>query len=162
MKSKYVFIRNWPCINAGDFIYHVWVGSSRREQAKMLLVREFCKDCGLYFKLMAPQVDVDLEEIRNRFRKPTNVLANPFRSASVTISQLYQMIVEDSLGAFEENQVESPSSLWWNFHNDPNYIKSINQRKVLQHASPSERKNLSPRKRVAKHEVDIFLKTSNA
>lgn len=155
MKSKYVFIRNWPDIQAGDFIYSVWVGSSRREQAKYLLVREFCRDCSLYFKLNAIEVVSEIEKAKARFRRDGNVNANPFRSASVTISELYRMIVDNSFDAFEANQTENRSSLWWNFHRDLQFIQSQNINDVVHHASPSGSKNLSIRKRVHKHEMDI-------
>lgn len=161
MKSKYVFIRNHAWLKPGDFIYHVWVGSSRREQAKYLLVREFCRDCGIYFKMNSLEVCSDIEQARNKFRKDGNYFADPFRSASLSISELYRMIIDDSFNAFEENQVETKSSLWWNFHCDPDYIQAVNRSNVLQNASPSERKNLSIRKRVKRHETDLLFNPSN-
>lgn len=155
MKSKYVFIRNWPTMEVGDFVYSVWVGSSRRELAKLFLLREYCQDCGLFLQKNSWEVCSQLEQAKEKFRKDGNQYADPFRHASINVSDLYRMIVDDSLNAFEAKQVETKSSLWWNFHDDPEFVQTINKLNVTQNASPSRRKNLSPRKRVKRHEVEL-------
>ena len=148
MKSKFCFIRNpqWP--QAGDFIYQVWVGSYLSEFTKLTLVQEYCKDCGLYFEKWSPQVDSHLDKAKARFRLDANPFASPFRSASVTISKLYAMIIDDSFAKFEKNLPITQAEKWMQFHHSLSYYQSLSKTNVLRNAYLPRRKNLSSRNRV--------------
>lgn len=146
MKSKFCFIRDFGRMRPNSFVYVVWVGESDREQTKLALVQEYCKDCSIYFKKWSSLVDSALNEASKQFQVNGNVLAKPFRSESISIHDLYRLIVDDSFDSFEANHVETPFGIWMAFRNDPKYIQSRNQSNVLQDAPPHKRQNLSRRK----------------
>lgn len=143
MKSKYCFLRDVGHLVPGSFVYHIWVGSSLREFAKLKLVEEFCRDNGIYFEKWSDQVNSFLSEKAKRFQDNGNVFCSCFASASISISELYSMLIDDSFDAFEANQVATPFEVWMRCHNVPEYIARMNHTKVIQHASPSRSKNLS-------------------
>ena len=148
MKSKYCFIRRVGELEPNDVIYQVWVGSYLSEFTKLTLVQEFCKDCGLYFEKWSPQVDSHLDKAKARFSLDANPIASPFRSASVTISKLYAMIIDDSFATFEKNLPMTPSEKWMQFHHSLSYYQSISKTNVIQNAHLPRRINLSSRNRV--------------
>lgn len=143
MKSKYCFLRSSGLTSPEDFIYVVWVGSSLRESAIKTLVEEYAKDEGLYFKKWSRDVDSDIDKVRSRFKTDANGLGFAFRTISVTIKQLSNLIVDDSFGALEKAYTMSQSEKWCRFHNSIEYVASINHSNVLQNASPSLRQYLS-------------------
>lgn len=143
MKSKYCFLRDVGNLVPGSFVYHVWVGSSLREFAKKRLVEEFCRDNGIYFVKWSSEVDSFLDEKAKRFRDNGNVFCSCFASASVTISELYSMLIDGTLDAFEAKQVATPFEVWMRCHNIPEYVARMNHTKVIQNASPSRSKYLS-------------------
>jgi len=143
MKSKYCFLRDVGHLVPGSFIYHVWVGSSLREFAKRKLVEEFCRDNGIYFEKWDDQVNSFLDEKAQRFRDNGNVFCSCFATVSVTISELYQMLIDDSFDAFEAKQVARPFEVWLRCHDVPEYIARMNHTNVIRHASPSRSRNLS-------------------
>ena len=147
MKSKYCFIRHQGNLKPDSFIYHVWVGSSLRESVKLALVEEYCKDVGDYFEKWSSEVDSQLDECRARFKVSGNPLASPFKSASVTISELYKLIIDDTFDMFEASMMMSATEKYKLFHHQSEYHRQANYFKVLQNASPSTRKYLSLAKR---------------
>lgn len=148
MKSKYCFLRDSGNLVPGSFIYTVWVGSSLREFAKLRLVEEFCRDIGLYFRKWSEEVDSMIDEKQSRFRNNGNVFSSCFFWESVTISDLYRMLIDDSFDAFEAKHVATPFEVWRECHDEPEYIQRMNNLDVLRHANPSRSKNLSFSKRV--------------
>lgn len=143
MKSKYCFLRDVGHLVPGSFVYQVWVGSSLREFAKKRLVEEFCRDNGIYFQKWSSEVDSFLDEKAKRFLDNGNAFCSCFASASITISELYAMLIDDTLDAFEANQVATPFEIWMRCHNVPEYVARMNHSKVIQNASPSRSKYLS-------------------
>lgn len=143
MKSKYCFLRDVGNLVPGSFVYQVWVGSSLREFAKLKLVEEFCRDNGIYFVKWCSQVDSMLDEKAKRFRDNGNVYTSCFASASVTISELFRLIIDDGFDAFEAKNVATPFEIWRRCHDVPEYVARMNNSKVIQHASPSRSKYLS-------------------
>ena len=71
-----------------------------------------------------------------------NVIAHPFRTASVTISQLYEMIIDDSFARFEASQQPNRFQLWLMFRNDPRYLQAHQKSDVIHNACPEDSKNL--------------------
>lgn len=143
MKSKYCFLRSHGCLEPGDVIYQVWVGSYLREFTKLRLVQEYCKDCGLYFEKWSPEVDSRLEREKSRFRSGDRQFTSPFLSASITIDKLYAMIIDDSFESFEKSLNLTPFEKWCRYRQTIQYCQSINKSNVLHHAYPHVRKNLS-------------------
>lgn len=143
MKSNYCFIRNYGQLQAGSFIYRVSVGSSDREQIKLALVREFSNQVGCYFKKWSPQVDVSVQMAKDSWLKDKPTLATPFFHPSVTISELYDMILHDSFDLFESNYKPSSFHFWRNLRNSPTFITQMNKKSSITSCQPHQRKNLS-------------------
>lgn len=145
MKSKYCFLRTNGLLSPGDVVYQVWVGSFLREFTKLALVQEYCKDCGLYIEKWSPQVDSRLDKMKARYGGGASVLSSPFLSASITISKLYALIIDDSFESFERNLFWSQSEKWCRYHQTIKYIGTVNRSNVIRNAYPHERNNLSLR-----------------
>lgn len=124
-------------------MYVVWVGSSLRELAIKSLVEEYAKDCGLYFKRWSPQVDSDIDKAGSKYRSDANGLGFAFRSISISIQELSNLIVDDSFDAMEKAYTMSQSEKWCRFRNTIEYVSALNRSIVIQYASPSPRKYLS-------------------
>lgn len=143
MKSKYCFLRSSGLSSPDDFVYVVWVGSSLRELAIKSLVEEYARDCGLYFKRWSPDVDSHIDKASSRYLTDANGLGFAFRSISVSIQELSNLIVDDSFDAMEKAYTMSDSEKWCRFRNSIEYVSAINRSFVIRHASPSPRKYLS-------------------
>lgn len=78
-----------------------------------------------------------------RYGGGASVMSSPFLSASITISKLYAMIIDDSFESFERNLFLSQSEKWCRYHQTIRYIGTINRSNVIRNAYPLERNNLS-------------------
>lgn len=143
MKSKYCFLRSSGLTSPEDFVYVVWVGSSLRELAIKSLVEEYARDAGLYFKVWSPEVDSHIEKAKSRYKTDANGLGFSFRTISVSIKELSNLIVDESFGALEKTYTMTESEKWCRFHNSIEYVAATNRSSVIQNASPSLRKYLS-------------------
>lgn len=143
MKSKYCFLRSSGLTSPDDFVYVVWVGSSLRELAIKSLVEEYARDCGLYFKRWSPEVDSDIDKASSRYLTGANGLGFAFRSISISIQELSNLIVDDSFDAMEKAYTMSQSEKWCRFRNSIEYVSALNRSFVIQYALPSPRKYLS-------------------
>ena len=124
-------------------MYVVWVGSSLRELAIKSLVEEYARDCGLYFKRWSPQVDSDIDKASSRYLTDANGLGFAFRSISISIQELSNLIVDDSFDAMKKAYTMSQSEKWCRFRNSIENVSALNHSFVIQNASPSPRKYLS-------------------
>lgn len=106
MKRYYYFVRNLNGFCPDDVVYKVAVGSSMREHAKMVLVSEFARDCGMYFQPVSDVSDRAISSLANSLFKGSSFALMYLRRANVSISDLYQMIVDDSFVTFEKNLSE--------------------------------------------------------
>lgn len=153
MKSKYCFLRSSGLKSPEDFVYVVWVGSSLRELAIKTLVEEYAKDCGLYFKRWSAEVDSHIDKAKSRYHTDANGLGFAFRTISISIKELSNLIVDDSFEALEKAYTMSESEKWCRFRNSIDYVSAINRSNVLQNASPSLRKYLSLAKKSQRGKV---------
>ena len=144
MKSKYCFIRNLTNLDVGSFIFIVWVGSSLRELTQLSKVEELCKSKGFYFERWTNLVNSRIEKISAKFVKNGYAIACPFRYASITLSELSSMILNNSFDSFESSIEMTAAEKWYRYHHDLDFIQSQNRISVLRHAYPHERKYLSP------------------
>lgn len=143
MKSKYCFLRSSGLSSPDDYVYVVWVGSSLRELAIKSLVEEYARDQGLYFKRWSREVDSDIDKASSRYQTDGNGLGFSFRSISISIQELSNLIIDDSFGALEKAYTMSQSEKWCRFHNSIEFTAAVNRSNVIQNASPSLRKYLS-------------------
>ena len=144
MKSKYCFIRNLTNLDVGSFIFIVWVGSSLRELTQLSRVEEQCKSKGFYLERWTNLVNSRIEKISAKFVKNGYAIACPFRYASITLSELSSMILDNSFDSFESSIEMTAAEKWYRYHHDLDFIQSQNRISVLRHAYPHERKYLSP------------------
>ena len=146
MKSYYCFIRNFGHMKAGNFVYHVAVGTNQTDQTRLALVQEYCKDCGIYFKKWCTQVDEAIDHAAAQFKPVGLFRGSPFIHPHITIQELYSMILDDSFAAYERNYVPTRSELWCSFRNLPTFIQSLNLHHCDTPCQPHGRKYLSRRK----------------
>lgn len=149
MKRYYYFVRNLNGFCSNDVVYKVAVGSSMREQAKLVLVSEFAKDCGMYFQPVSDVSDRAIESLANSLFTGSSFALMYLRRADISICDLYQMIVDDSFLTFEKNLTEpttkfrllsllSPSFLFLNQPSKCNTTCQPSRSKYLSHAEGSE------------------------
>lgn len=149
MKRYYYFVRNLNGFGSDDVVYKVAVGSSLREHAKMVLVSEFAKDYGMYFQQVSDVSDRAISSLANSLFKGTSFALMYLRRANVSISDLYQMIVDDSFITFEQNLTEpatkfrllsllSPSFFFFNQPSSCITKCQPSRSKYLSHAKGSE------------------------
>lgn len=86
-----------------DVVYKVSVGTSRRDQAKFELVRLYAADCGCYFHQVSDITDKALDNLANGLFLGSEYSRLYLRTTQVTISELYDLIVDDSFKEFEQN-----------------------------------------------------------
>lgn len=103
MKNYYVFVRNLGSFTHDSVVYTVTVGQSRRELVKLALVQEYVRDCGLYFHKRSDTTDRTLENLANGLFKGSSFASLHLRRVQVTISRLYELIIDDSFTEFENN-----------------------------------------------------------
>lgn len=144
MKSYYCFVQNFGKLLPGSFVYHVSVGVSQREQTKLSLVENYCRDCGIYFKKWSALVDDAIELAGQPFKACKGYSGKPFIHTYVSITELYEMIIDDSFTTYERNYVPSQSELWCSFRNLPTFIAQMNHKKCITSCQPHRRKYLSP------------------
>lgn len=107
MKTKYCFIRNPHHFTREDVVYTVYVGTSEREQVLLTVINEYVKDTGMYFRKWSNTVDMALMELRSHLF-PDSIQTRFFlRTASVNVTDLYRLIIDDSWSSFE-NSLTTP------------------------------------------------------
>lgn len=143
MKRRYLFLRHPEKTAVGDYVYCVWVGESAREQAKKTLVEEYCKDVGMYFHMWDNQTSSALEMAYDRFRNPRNKLSSPYIYLECSVKDLYRMIIDDTLDAFEQQSVLSETEIFQRYWNTSEYALRNNNLQCNTSCRPYGRKNLS-------------------
>lgn len=102
MKRKYLFVRQVNHFTMDDVLYHVRVGSSQRELTQLSLVQNYCKDCGLFMQPWSDTTAKSVQNLANGLFPGTSASIFLLKRADVTISELYQMILDDSFTAYEK------------------------------------------------------------
>ena len=156
MKSEFCFIRNLSGLSVGDFIYHVTVGSDARSQGRLVDVLRISADRSYYFERWCPEVDSLIDAAADRYRPCGCKSSRPFRSARITIFDLWRMIIDNGFFLFESNYHETSFQLWLNFHDDPDYIQKTNKQKVILRAQPRRSKNLSVCSQADKERLHLY------
>lgn len=144
MKRYYYFVRNLNGFGSDDVIYKVAVGSSMREHAKMVLVSEFARDCGMYFQPVSDVSDRAISSLANSLFKGTSFALMYLRRANVSISDLYQIIVDDSFVTFEQNLTEPTTKFRLLSLLSQSFFFINKPSKCITSCQPSRSKYLSP------------------
>lgn len=142
MSHYYYFVRNLNNFGINDVVFLVRVGDSQREQIKLALLREYCKDCGFYLRIRGEESDKAIEMLRGSVYKGWNYLFSPLKVAQLSISQLYRLILDDSIGAYEKSLVQTRFSYNFRRKIDPNFLFSQYSKKNVIRPATGTRKNL--------------------
>lgn len=149
MKSYFYFVRNLNGFKSDDVVYKVAVGMSFKDVAKMSLVQEFAKDCGMYFERVSTTSDASITLLAKSLFPGSSYPEVYLRTAVVSIHQLYKMILDDSFLSFEKNltfpkahvQMLSHFSPSFKLRNSPSSCITICptlRRKYLSHAESAD------------------------
>ncbi len=142
MVHYFYFVREMHAPTRETIVYHVRVGSSDREQVKFALVNEYCRDCGFYFKRVSDVSDSAVRQLEKRLFAGSAFFISPLRRASVTISELYTLIIDDAFIQFEASYTERKGSFNFRCLIDPLFYARTHQKKSLQVLPPPSRKYL--------------------
>lgn len=103
MVHYYYFFRDLSNASAGSVIYSVKVGECEKDQVKLALVQEFCKDCGYYFKPVSTTSDAAVKQLEKKLFPVSSLYSSPMKRTTVTIQALYQLIMDDTFVFFERS-----------------------------------------------------------
>lgn len=138
MKSKFCLIRTDQPLDVGSFVYVIWVGCSDSESVKLTLVQEFCKDCGWYFKKWSPDVDSALELRSKITRVDGTKCVRPYRMISLSISECYQTIIDDSWSEIEKRATMTKQETYMRFRRDPRFLLTYHRKHCTTSCPPSD------------------------
>lgn len=148
MSHYYYFVRKLNSFGVDDVVFLVRVGESQREQVKLALLREYCKDCGFYFSIRGEESDKAIELLRESVYKGWNYLFSPLKVANLSISQLYGLIIDDSIESYEKSLLQTRFSYNFRKKIDPNFLFSQNSKKNVIRPATGIRKNLKSGERI--------------
>lgn len=143
MKSGYYFVRHSGGLFVGITIYRIWVGSSLKDGAKKKLVELFCKENDMPFVKWTTEVDSLICQFRDKFKVDGCALASPYRTASISISQLYRLIINDGFNKFEAENYSTPFEIYINHRNDADFVARENRKNRDTSCQPPHVVNLS-------------------
>lgn len=143
MKTKYCFIRNPHHFTREDVVYTVYVGTSEREQVLLTLIGEYVKDTGIYFKKWSNTVDITLLELRSHLFRDSIQTRFYLRTASVSVSDLYRLIIDDSWYSFEKTLTTPRAQFHLISMLSPSFFFANSPVGKKVSASSAKRKNLS-------------------
>lgn len=143
MKSGYYFVRHCGGLFVGITIYRVWVGSSLTDGAKKKLVEHFCRENDLPFVKWSQAVDSLICQFKDKFKVDGCALASPYRTASISISKLYHLIIDDGFNKFEAENYSTPFEIYLNHRNNPDFVARENRKNRDTSCQPHHAINLS-------------------
>lgn len=108
MKSKFCFVKQLGKFKADDVVYRVWIGTSRKELILRNCVAEYCKDAGWYFRPWDEKADLAINSLAVGLFPGSKLSRLYLLTADISISELFQMIVDDSFGCYEKSLVCKP------------------------------------------------------
>lgn len=142
MSHYYYFVRNLSTFGVDDVVFLVRVGESQREQIILALLREYCKDCGFYLRIRGVESDKAIELLRESVYKGWRYLFSPLKVTNLSISQLYRLIIDGNIEAYEKSLVQTRFSYNFRSKIDPNFLFSQFSKKNVIRTATGTRKNL--------------------
>lgn len=137
MVHYWYFFRELNRPSAESVVYYIKVGESSKQQTKHALVREFCKDCGLYFEPICRVSDNAIRQLENSLFPGSNWFARKLRRLTISIDELYELIVDDSFVSFEKSLAENKGYSYFRSMVDPSFFFAQNKlKKINTPASP--------------------------
>lgn len=123
-------------------VYYVKVGASSRQQTKYALVREYCKDCGLYFEPISCTSDDAIRSLEDSLFSGSNRFARKLRRVTISIDELYTLIIDDSFVSFEQSLAEKKGYSYFRSMVDPSFFFAQNKLKKIKIPASPVRKYL--------------------
>lgn len=148
MTHYYYFVRNLNSFGIDDVVFLVRVGESQREQVKLALLREYCRDCGFYLRIRDEESDKAINMLRDSVYKGWHYLFSPLKVANLSISELYRMIIDDTIESYEKTLVQTRFSYNFRRKIDPNFLFSQKSQKIVKGPAIGKRKYLKSRQGV--------------
>jgi hypothetical protein len=142
MVHYWYFFREMNRPTVESVVYYIKVGESSRQQTKFALVREFCKDCGLYFEPISQVSDEAIRQLENSLFSGSNWFARKLRRATISIDELYELIIDDSFVSFEKCLAEKKSYSYFRSMVDPSFFFAQNKLKEIKIPASPVRKYL--------------------
>lgn len=142
MTHYYYFVRKLNSFDVDDVVFLVRVGESQREQMKLALLREYCKDCGFYFRIRNEESDKAISMLRDSVYKGWNYLFSPLKVSNLSVSELYRLILDDSIEAYEKSLIQTRFSYKFRTKIDPNFLFSQKSKKIVKGTAIGKRKYL--------------------
>lgn len=146
MKHYYYFVRNLGGFGSDDVVYKVAVGSSMREGAKCELLKCYARDCGFYFHQVSEESDRAIENLAKSLFQGSAFSTLYLRRANLSITDLYRLVIEDGLDAFEKNLTTTPQTFRLLSQLSPSFFFLNRSIKSITKCQPYRRKYLSPEK----------------
>lgn len=142
MTHYYYFVRNLNAFGTDDVVFLVRVGESQREQIKLALLQEYCRDCGFYLRIRGEESDKAIGMLRDSVYKGWLYLFSPLKVAQLSISELYRMIVDNILDEYEKSLIQTRFSYNFRKKIDPNFLFSQKRQKNVMRPAIGKRKYL--------------------
>lgn len=101
MKQQFIFVRNVEHVSEETVVYHVWVGTSQREQKALEKIKAYAAANGCWCELWAEHVDFRLCYYEERVFWSTPIGVRRFKSAHLQATKLAAIIERDYLDIFE-------------------------------------------------------------
>lgn len=138
MVHYWYFFRELNRPSVESVVYYIKVGASSRQQTKYALVREFCRDCGLYFEPISRTSDDAIRNLENSLFSGSNQFARKLRRVTISIDELYTLIIDDSFVSFEQTLAEKKGYSFFRSMVDPSFFFAQSKiKKIKTPASPS-------------------------
>lgn len=100
MKRKFYFVPRMANFCREDVIFTIFVGSGKRDAVKLALIQEYAADSGMYFKPVSDSSDTAIRNLKEQVFKGIPFFLCPCKSVSLTIGQLYNLIIDGQLDSF--------------------------------------------------------------
>jgi len=137
MVHYWYFFRDLNRPSVESVVYYIKVGASNRQQTKFALVKEFCRDCALYFEPISNTSDQAIRQLENSLFSGSNLFARKLRRVTISIDELYEFIYHDSFVSFEKSLAEKKGYSYFRSMVDPSFFFAQNKlKKIKTPASP--------------------------
>lgn len=151
MVNYWYFVRDIGKATTDTVIYHVKIGNSSREQIKFELVRQYCEDCALYFRKVSDTSDRAIRNLEKKLFPGTRFLTSPLRRTTISIGDLYALIIDDSFAVYEASLCEKKATFIIKSLISPSFYAKNQRKKIIPSLPTHPRKYL-----IWRHEDDYY------
>lgn len=154
MKQKYALVRSVTKFNTDTVIFHLFVGSSSRDQIRKALIERFCDDMGFFFRIEDEDTSNLLEQRAHELRPESRFPLLWVKSASMGIERFYRELRDSNIECIEQRTMDEKGHQDLLHVLDAEYYFKKSRKTTNPSANQSQRKNLSQRE---KDERDLSI-----